>query len=182
MIRASTARLYNLLITPASQITRTELINWTLLARYIATSPEEARNPFLARNDVAVRSSKEQIIIGDADIIYYGTDECKAGVPSVRRTQIFLLLHPRKTDILSGDYLELHTPCDVNTDTLWALQPQLDSRTNMRAWPPPQDILSVNGALLAANDTDAPILVHSGEHICLSPRRLLKSNTTLFIE
>ncbi|KAK2183478.1 hypothetical protein NP493_312g10047 [Ridgeia piscesae] len=90
---------------------------------------------------------------------------------SVRRTQAFLLRNPHKTVILPADYQELHTPCDVNTDTPWGLEPRLDSRTDMRSKPerallPPQEILSVSGALRVVNDTDAPILVSDGEHIC----------------
>ena len=173
MILASTARACKLPITPIFQIARQadgvtpldvigeihcNVTRGSLSFQFDALVVKQldvdvlAGNPFLARNDVAVRPSKKQIIIGDADIIYYGTDECKADVPSVRRTQAFLLRNPRKTVILPGDYLELHTPCDVNTDTLWALEPRLDSRTNMqskpeRAWTPPQEILSTSGAL-----------------------------------
>ena len=176
MISASTARVCKLPITPASQIARQaddvtplDFIGEThcnvtrgslsfqldvLMVKKLDVDVL-AGNPFLARNDVAVRPTKMQIIVGGADIIYYGTDECKAGVPSVRRTQAFLLRNPRETVIIPGDYLELHTPCDVNTDTLWALEPRLDSRTNIqskpeRAWRPPQEILLVSGALRVA--------------------------------
>ena len=110
---------------------------------------------FLARNDVTVRPSKKQITVGGADIIYYATDECNAYVASMRRTQASLLRNSGKTVILPGDYLELHITCDVNTGTLCALEPRLDSRRPERAWPPPQEILSINGALRVANDTGA---------------------------
>ena len=192
MIRASTARVCKLTITPAYQIARqadgvTPLdvigeihcnvtrgsLSFQLNALVVKQLDVDvlAGDSFLVHNDVAVRPSKKQIIIGGADIIYYGTDECKAGVASVRPTRAFLLRNPRKTVTLPGDYLELHTPCDVNIDTLWALEPRLDSRTNIqskpeRARPPPQEILSVSGALRVANDTDASILINRGEYIC----------------
>ena len=192
VLAMSTARACKLPITPTSQIARqadgvTPLdvigeihcnvtrgsLSFQLDALVVNQLDVDvlAGYPFFARNDVAVRPSKKQIIIAGADIIYYDTDECKAGVPSARRTQAFLLRNPRKTVIRPGDYLELHTPCDVNTDTLCALDPRLDNRTNIqskpeRAWPPPQEILSINGALRVANDTDAPILVNRGDHIC----------------
>ena len=125
-----------------------------------------AGNYFLACNDVAARPSKKQIIIGGADIIYYGTVECKAGVPSVRRTQVFILRNTRKNVILPGDYLELHThivtltPIHCGLSNLdWTVVPTC--RVSL-----PQDILSVSGALRVANYTDAPILVSRGEHIC----------------
>ncbi|KAK2183670.1 hypothetical protein NP493_300g00016 [Ridgeia piscesae] len=178
MIRASTARVYMLPITPASQIARqadgvTPLnvigyihcnvtrgsLSFQLDALVVKQLDVDvlAGNPFRARNDVAVRPTKKQIIIGDADMIYYGTGESKADVPSVRRTQAFLLIIWSYTHLV--------------TDTLRALESRLDSRTNMhskpeRAWSPPQEILSVSGALIVANDTDAPILVNWGEHIC----------------
>ncbi|KAK2193762.1 hypothetical protein NP493_7g09030 [Ridgeia piscesae] len=59
--------------------------------------------------------------------------ECKARVSSVRRTQASFLRNSDKTVILPGDYLELHTPCDVNTGSLWALEPRLDSLKPERA-------------------------------------------------
>ena len=83
-----------------------------LWERSIVTSPEEvflsnsmvrqldvdvlAENTILPRNDVTVRPSKKQIIIGGADIIYCGTGECKAGVASMRRTQASLLRNPTR--------------------------------------------------------------------------------------
>ncbi|KAK2171138.1 hypothetical protein NP493_1099g00022 [Ridgeia piscesae] len=173
MISAFTARVCKLPITPASQIARQadgvtplDFIGEThcnvtrgslsfqldgLMVKQLDVDVL-AGNPFLARNDVAVRPTKKQIIIGGADIIYYGTDECKAGAASVRRTRPSSC-ESRETVTLPGDYLE--TPCDVNTDTLWALEPRLDSRTNIqskpeRAWRPPQEILLVSGALRVA--------------------------------
>ena len=127
-------------------------------------------NSFLVRNDIAVRSCKKQIIIGDADIVHYGTEGGKTSFLSVRRMKAFPLRSPRKTVVFPGDYLELHTPHDGNSDTMWALEPRMDSRSNMwskleRAWSSPQEILSVDGALRVLNDTGVP-MVSSGEHIC----------------
>ena len=92
-------------------------------------------------------------------------------MPSVRRTKAFLLRNPRKYVVLLGDFLELDTPRDVNSDTVWALEPRMDSRSITwskpeRAWPSPQNIIPGDGALRVPHDTGIPILVSSGEHIC----------------
>ena len=126
---------------------------------------------FLVRNDIAVRPCKKQIIIGDADIVHCSTEGGETSMPSVRRAQAFLLRNHRKTVVLPGYYLELHTLRDVNSAAVRALEPRMDSRSNMwskpeRARPSPQEILSVDGALRAPNDTGVPILVSCGEHIC----------------
>ena len=190
MIRASTAKAYRLPVQPASQIARqadgvTPLevtgevhctvtrgdLSFQLNALVVSKLDVDvlAGNPFLVNNDIAVRPAKRQIIINGDHIIPYGTQNDMYSMPSARRTQAFLLRNQRKTVILPGDYLELSAPDMI--DGVWAIEPRLDSRTNStqkaeRAWPPPQEVTSVGGTVRMANDTDDPILVSSGEHIC----------------
>ena len=80
----------------------------------------------------------------------------------MRRTQSFLLHNPRRTVVLPGDYIKRSTPCDSDPDSLWALEPRLDSPSNIltkpkEAWPRSQDILSVDHAVRITNTTDSPI-------------------------
>ena len=149
--RASTARLYHLPIKPASQTARQadgvtpldvigevhcNVTRGHLLFQLDALVVKQldvdilAGNPFLVRNDIAVRPCKKQIIIGDADIIHYGIEDGKTSMPPVRGTEDFLLRSTRKIVVLTGDYLELHTPRDINSDTVWALKPRMDSHSN----------------------------------------------------
>ena len=63
-----------------------------------------AGNPFLVRSDIAVHPYKKQIIIGDADIVHYGTEGGKTSKSSERRTQAFLLRNHQKTFVLPEHY------------------------------------------------------------------------------
>ena len=54
--------------------------------------------------------------------------------------------------ILPGEYVELKTPDDTDPDTTWAVEPRLDSPTNLyrkpeTAWPKVQELQSVNHSL-----------------------------------
>ncbi|CAH3032666.1 unnamed protein product [Porites lobata] len=130
-----------------------------------------AGNPFLARNDIGIRPARRQIVIGGSDVIHYGTASKHTTQPAVRRTQSFLLRNPQRTVILPGEYVQLDTPCDSDPDTLWALEPRLDCPSNTPlkaegAWPPPQQVLSVDHAVRITNTTDSPILLRTGEQLC----------------
>ena len=89
----------------------------------------------------------------------------------MRRTQSFLLRNPNRTVVLPGEYLQFITPSDADSDTLWALEPRLDCPSNTQrkpedAWPPPQQIQSVDHAVRVPNTTDSPILLKRGERLC----------------
>ena len=129
-----------------------------------------AGNPFMVRNDIDVRPAKHQIEIGGTDIISYSSPSRHTNQPNVRRTQSFLLRNPNRTVVLPGEYLQFSTPSDTDSDTLWALEPRLDCPSNMHrkpedAWPPPQQIQSVDHAVRISNTTDSPILLKSGEQL-----------------
>ena len=125
----------------------------------------------MVRNDIGVRPAKRQIAIGDTEIIYYGSSSRHTRQPNVRRTQSFLLRNNNRTVVLPGEYVQFSTPSDSDSDTWWALEPRLDCPSNMPrkpedAWPPPQQILSVDHAVRVSNTTDSPILLKSGEQLC----------------
>ena len=192
MVRASAAKLYGLPVTPASQMARqadgvTPMdvvgeVHCTLTRGQQAFELDAlvvrqldvdilAGNPFLARNDIGIRPARRQIVIGGSDVIHYGTASKHTTQPAVRRTQSFLLRNPQRTVILPGEYVQLDTPCDSDPDTLWALEPRLDCPSNTPlkaegAWPPPQQVLSVDHAVRITNTTDSPILLRTGEQLC----------------
>ena len=95
----------------------------------------------------------------------------------------FLLRNPNCTVVLPGGYLNFSTPSDADSDTLWALEPRLDFPSKMKrnteeAWPPPQQIQSVDHAVRVSNTTDSPILLKSGEQLC-QVRRILPVEASL---
>ena len=129
-----------------------------------------AGNPFLVCNDIAARPAKRQIIIGGSEIIQYGGYGTQRA--SARRTQSFLLRGPpQRSVILPGEFIQLRTPMDSDPDSVWALEPRVDSPSNHnvkpeRAWPPVQEVVSVGNTIRLTNDTDIPILIRKSEHLC----------------
>ena len=130
-----------------------------------------ASNPFMAHNDIGVCPAKRQIEIGGTEIISYSSPSWHTRQPSVQHTQSFLLCNPNCTVVLPGEYVQLSTPSDADSNTLWALEPRLDCPSNMPrkpedARPPPQQIQSVDHAVRISNMTDSPILLKRGEQLC----------------
>ena len=192
MVRASSAKLYGFPITPASQMARQadgvtpmDVIGevhcsltrghrtFELDALVVRQLDVDilAGNPFMVRNDIGVRPAKHQIEIGGTEIISYSSPSRHTRQPSVRRTQSFLLRNPNRTVVLPGEYVQFSTPSDADSDTLWALEPRLDCPSNLPrkpedAWPPPQQIQSVDHVVRISNMTDSPILLKSGEQLC----------------
>ena len=81
-----------------------------------------AGNPFMVRNDVAVRPARREIFIGGSDVVHYGKPSCHTAHPTARRTQAFLLYCPQNTVVFPGDYMEFATPAESDPDSLWALE------------------------------------------------------------
>ena len=151
MVRVSAAQMYGFPITPASQMARqadgvTPMDvsgevhcslargQWTfdldaLVVRQLDVDIL-AGNPFMTRNDIGVRPAKRQIEIGGTEIISYSSSSRHTRQPNVRRTQSFLLCNPNRTVVLLGEYVQFSTPSDVDSDTLWALEPRLDCPSN----------------------------------------------------
>ena len=165
MVRASSAAAYGFPVTPASQMARQadgvtpmdvvgevhcSLIRGSstfgldaLVVRQLDVDIL-AGNPFLAKNDIAIRPTKREILIGGTDVVQYGTPVKVTPHSTARRTQSFLLRSPQQTVVLPGDYLQLTTPLESDPDSLWALEQRLDSLANLprkpaAAWPQPQD-------------------------------------------
>ena len=192
MIRESSARLFGFPITPASQMARqaegvtpmdvTGEVHCTLtrgdksfeLDALVVRQLDVdilAGNPFMVRNDIAVRPAHRKIIIGGSDVVHYGMTSRHIPQPTARRTQVFLLRCPERTVVFPGDYIQLDTPIESDPDAVWALEPRLDSPSNLHlkpasAWPRPQNISSVDHAVRVPNTTNSPILLKKGEQLC----------------
>ena len=179
MVRASAAQLYGFPITPRDVIGEVHCSltrgQWTFDLDALVVCQVDvdilAGNPFMTRNDIGVHPAKSQIEIGGTEIISYSSPSRHTRQPNVRRTQSFLLRNPNLTFVLPGEYVQFSTPSDVDCDTLWALEPRLDCPSNMPrkpedAWPPPQQIQSVDLAVRVPNTTCCPILLKSGKQLC----------------
>ena len=72
--------------------------------------------------------------------------------------------------VLSDSYLQLSTPLESDSDSLWALESRLDCPSNLHlkpepAWLQPQDITSINHTLRITNTTASPILLKKGKEL-----------------
>ena len=54
--------------------------------------------PFMSTNDISVRPAKQQILIGDTNIVHYGTSPSDSS-NRVRRTQAYIL-KPETTSVI----------------------------------------------------------------------------------
>ena len=73
--------------------------------------------PFMSTNDISVRQAKQQILIGDTNIVHCGTSPSDS--PNrVRRTQAYTcILKPEATSVIwPGSYLELALPSDLQPE------------------------------------------------------------------
>lgn len=190
MILASVAKAINLPVSPASQMARQadgvtplavmgevhcQLCRGDHTFHLDALVVDQldvdilAGNPFLVANDIATRPAKRQIVIKGREVVHYGPSP-KEGA-SIRRTQAFLVRGPaHQTVVLPGDFVELSTPDACDPDSVWALEPRLDSPANQhskitKAWPPVQEISSIGHTIRVANTSDEPIMLRRGEHI-----------------
>ncbi len=126
--------------------------------------------PFMSVNDIATRPAKRQIVLGGSEVIQYGSKVNRNA--SIRRAQAFLLRGPsEQTVVLPGEFVELSTPKDTDADTKWALEPRFDSPSNLitkpeSAWPPVQEITSVDHILRVPNNSEEPIILRRNEHLC----------------
>ena len=188
MVHASFDQLYGFPITLASQMARqadgvtpmdvTGEVHcsltrgqWTFKLHALVVHQLDADIPFMVRNDISVCPAQRQIEIGGTGIINYSSLSRHTRQPNVQRIQSFLLRNPNRTVVLPGEYLQFITPSDADSDTFWALEPQLDCPSNTQckpedAWPLPQQIQSVHHAVRVSNTVDSPILLKSGEHLC----------------
>ena len=99
-----------------------------------------AGTPFMSTNDISVRPAKQQIFIGDTNIVHYGTSPSDS--PNrVRRTQAYIL-KPEATSVISlGSYLELTLPSDLQPECTLAIESRTDVKF-LNNWPPPSIIES----------------------------------------
>ena len=72
--------------------------------------------------------------------------------------------------ILPGNFIELPTPSDSEPDTDLALEPRLDSPSNMfikleKAWPVAQEVTSIDNTVRLTNTTEETILLPNKKYI-----------------
>ena len=110
----------------------------------------------MSTNDISVRPAKQQILIGDTNIVHYGTS--KSDSPNrVRRTQAFILKPEGTSVIWPGSYLEIALPSDLQPECTLAIESRTDNVKFLNNWTPPSIIEAVSGKVRIPNNTDEPL-------------------------
>ena len=92
--------------------------------------------PFMSTNDISVIPAKQQILIGDTNIVHCGTSTSDSP-KRVRRTQAYILTPEAISVIWSGSYLELALPSDLQPECTLAIESRTDNVKFLNNWPPP---------------------------------------------
>ena len=121
---------------------------------------------FMTTNDISLRPSKQQIIIGDSQIVSYGPSTPESSFNRVRRTQAVVLRSPTTSVIWPGKFLEIDIPEDFGHDCTLSIEARPDSAVNTHNWPPTHITEAINGKVRIINDSEEGQLVKKHEHFC----------------
>ena len=96
--------------------------------------------PFMSTNNISVRLAKQQILIGDTNIVHCGTSPSDS--PNlVRRTQAYILKPEATSFIWPGSYLELALPPYLQPECTLAIESKTDNVKFVNNCPPPPSII-----------------------------------------
>ena len=94
--------------------------------------------PFMTTNDISVRSSKQQILIGDSQVFYYGSSLPESPFNRIRRTQAVVLRSPT-TSVWPGDFYELSVPQEIaQGNCTLSIETRPDASKHPKLWSQPQ--------------------------------------------
>ena len=110
----------------------------------------------MSTNEISVRPAKQQIFIGDTNIVHCGTSP-SVSPNCVRRTQAYILKPEATSVIWPGSYLELVLPSDLQPECTLAIESRTDNVKFLNNWPPPSIIEAVSGKVRIPNNTDEPL-------------------------
>ena len=134
--------------------------------------------PFMKKNDVWVRPSKDIIGIGDEIYPYQIASSC---TPTTRRVQSTLLRSPSSTTVWPGDFVELEVPEQFAGEEI-GVEPRIDSNLNIKSpapklWPEPQVIKCCNNTIRIPNSFTEPLSIKKGDHLCQIVRTVATDTT-----
>ena len=139
-----------------------------------------AGTPFMSKNDISVRPAKQQSLIGDTNIVHYGTSPSDS--PNrVRRTQAYILKPEATSVIWPGSYLELALPSDLQPECTLAIESRTGNVKFLNNCPPPSIIEAVSEKVRIPNNTDEPLSLRKNEHFAKSVSLLNSPVTVLTV-
>ena len=120
----------------------------------------------MTTNDISLRPSKQQITIGDSQIVSYGPSTPESSFNRVRRTQVVVLRSPTTSVIWAGKFLEIDISEDFSLDCTLSIEARPDCAVNTHNWPPLHITEAINGKVRIINDSEEGQLVKKHEHFC----------------
>ena len=187
MIRASTAKKINAVVSTSSQSahqadgssplvvigeTRFQLTRDNISFHFEGLVVENldvevlAGIPFMTHNDISIRPSKRQVLIGDDLTCTYGSPS-SVGKPSTKGVHV--LRASVSTTIWPGEFIELQLPDDSSfQDATLAVEPHIGNQNphSPQHWPQPSLLHSVSKSIRVPNLTSDAILVKKNDHFC----------------
>ena len=123
--------------------------------------------PFMVKNDVWLRPSKEIIGIGDK---MYDYKVASSRAPMARRVQTTLIRSPSNLTVWPGDFVELEVPDQFSGQEV-GIEPRLDSTLNTKSpsaklWPDPQLLTCCDNTIRIPNSFSEPLSIKKGDHLC----------------
>ena len=125
-----------------------------------------AGTPFMEANEVAVRPTKREVLLGKGSTYTYGSQAPPSPLTTARRAFVLHAPTPSKT-VWPGEFLEVQLPDDAPPDSEYVLKPPTDapSLRNLKPsqlWPQP----SVVRAIRIPNLSTEPRTLKRHEHFC----------------
>lgn len=150
-----------------------KLFKLTALVAELPTDTVLAGMPFLALNDVGIRSARSEITIYKDDgsvneVVKY--DPHDPGGSQSRRMSSYTLHSPTRSVILPGEVAVFPLPSHMSSVDSVAVEPRTDSsynRYHSKVWPEPQIQQISDGRICIPNKSADPILVKKHEQICI---------------
>lgn len=123
--------------------------------------------PFMENNDIAIRPSRCQVLIGNDSVYQYQFSDTEMQRHAVRRTHI-VRAPSESTTLWPGEFVEVELPSEMaHSDSSFAVEPHpCSSEPWTDIWPTPSLLQSVAGKLRIPNLTNAPRLLKRNEHFC----------------
>ena len=122
--------------------------------------------PFMERNDIGIRPSRNLVTIGDSLSIQYEPSGFPPERTHIRRAQCHILRsEPSPTIVWPGAFLELNIPRELHPESSLAMEPRIDGNIPTN-WPTPNLVEAVGGKVRLINDTNEPQFIPKNKHLC----------------
>ena len=121
--------------------------------------------PFMTTNDISVRPSRHQIVIGGSTPVFYGPKSRETPEHLVRRTQAYVLKSSQiSTVVWPGSFAKVDIPKTLDPEATFAIEPRIDNKDPTSQRPQPNIIEAIGVKVRILNHTQEPLALRKNEH------------------